>query len=197
MSTVNVRAARTQSFRAGRRRMEVPLDALGSTETTAARQRRCGCYGDRFVAGLGCAVHHQTLGGQALASIVLADVAYRVRAASGGRMGRGEPPRCAVAHARRGRFRRHRQTTELIPARVVWLPPVPQGERRVSVADVLVLSIHVSRPPSGRVDRRKFPDRVRVVQGPRRASRICGSAISSKRPKGIVRCLRRAGVAGG
>ncbi|MGC4932802.1 glycerol-3-phosphate 1-O-acyltransferase [Gordonia sp. DT30] len=56
--------------------------------------------------------------------------------------------------------------TTLIPARVVWLPPVRKGERRVSVADVLVLS-NPRRPPAFRQKaiQRRSPDRVRVVAG--------------------------------
>lgn len=56
--------------------------------------------------------------------------------------------------------------TDLIPARVVWLPPVRAGERRVSLGDVLVLS-NPRRPPAfrqGRI-RKRSPDRVRVVEG--------------------------------
>ncbi|WP_124711468.1 glycerol-3-phosphate 1-O-acyltransferase [Gordonia insulae] len=56
--------------------------------------------------------------------------------------------------------------TVLIPARVAWLPPVRKGERRVSVADVLVLSnprrpLAVTQP----VIKRRRPDRLRVVEG--------------------------------
>lgn len=56
--------------------------------------------------------------------------------------------------------------TMLIPARVVWLPPVRKGERRVSVADVIALS-NPRRPPAFRQQaiRRLGPDRVRVVEG--------------------------------
>lgn len=56
--------------------------------------------------------------------------------------------------------------TALIPARVVWLPPVRKGERRVSVADVLVLS-NPRRPPAFRQNaiKTRRPDRVRVVEG--------------------------------
>lgn len=56
--------------------------------------------------------------------------------------------------------------TMLIPARVVWLPPVRKGERRVSVADVLALS-NPRRPPAFRqaAIRKRAPDRVRVVAG--------------------------------
>ncbi|WP_076476250.1 glycerol-3-phosphate 1-O-acyltransferase [Williamsia sterculiae] len=56
--------------------------------------------------------------------------------------------------------------TTMVPARVVWLPPVRRGERRVSVADVLALS-NPRRPPAFRQGRIKgrHPDRVRVVQG--------------------------------
>lgn len=56
--------------------------------------------------------------------------------------------------------------TTLIPARVVWLPPVRKGQRRVSVADVLVLS-NPRRPPAFRQPaiRKRAPDRVRVVAG--------------------------------
>ncbi|MEZ5212025.1 MULTISPECIES: glycerol-3-phosphate 1-O-acyltransferase [unclassified Gordonia (in: high G+C Gram-positive bacteria)] len=56
--------------------------------------------------------------------------------------------------------------TELIPAKVVWLPPVRRGERRVSLADAVVLS-NPRRPPAFRQPaiRKRFPDRVRVVEG--------------------------------
>lgn len=56
--------------------------------------------------------------------------------------------------------------TVLVPVRVVWLPPVRQGERRVSLADVLVLS-NPRRPPAFRqaAIRKRSPDRVRVVAG--------------------------------
>ena len=39
--------------------------------------------------------------------------------------------------------------TSLIPARVVWLPPVRKGERRVALADAIVLS-NPRRPPAFR-----------------------------------------------
>ncbi len=57
-------------------------------------------------------------------------------------------------------------TTTLIPARVVWLPPERNGDRRVSVADVLVLTN--PRRPWARAQARigkRSPDRVRVVAG--------------------------------
>lgn len=56
--------------------------------------------------------------------------------------------------------------TTLIPARVVWLPPVRRGERKVALADAIVLS-NPRRPPAFRqaAIRRHGPDRVRVVQG--------------------------------
>ncbi|MFW0793732.1 glycerol-3-phosphate 1-O-acyltransferase [Gordonia sp. CPCC 205515] len=56
--------------------------------------------------------------------------------------------------------------TELIPARVVWLPPMRKGERRVSLADVLVLS-NPRRPPAWRQSslKKRYPDRARVVAG--------------------------------
>ncbi|NMN99796.1 glycerol-3-phosphate 1-O-acyltransferase [Gordonia sp. TBRC 11910] len=56
--------------------------------------------------------------------------------------------------------------TSLIPARVVWLPPVRKGERRVALADAIVLS-NPRRPPAFRQQaiRRLGPDRVRVVEG--------------------------------
>lgn len=56
--------------------------------------------------------------------------------------------------------------TELIPARVVWLPPMRKGERRVSLADVLVLS-NPRRPPAFRQPslKKRHPDRARVVAG--------------------------------
>ena len=55
---------------------------------------------------------------------------------------------------------------KLIPARVVWLPPVRKGERRVSMADLLVLS-NPRRPPAFRQAsiRKRSPDRVRVAEG--------------------------------
>ncbi|NLG47202.1 glycerol-3-phosphate 1-O-acyltransferase [Gordonia sp. (in: high G+C Gram-positive bacteria)] len=56
--------------------------------------------------------------------------------------------------------------TVLIPARVVWLPPVRRGERRVALADAIVLS-NPRKPPAFRQQaiRRQSPARVRVVQG--------------------------------
>lgn len=56
--------------------------------------------------------------------------------------------------------------TEIVPARVVWLPPVRNGERRVSVADVLALT-NPRRPRAWSQPRiaRKSPDRLRVVAG--------------------------------
>ncbi|MBM7368545.1 glycerol-3-phosphate 1-O-acyltransferase [Gordonia hydrophobica] len=56
--------------------------------------------------------------------------------------------------------------TVLIPARVVWLPPVRRGERKVALADAIVLS-NPRRPPEFRQQaiRKMGPDRVRVVQG--------------------------------
>ncbi|WP_448223224.1 glycerol-3-phosphate 1-O-acyltransferase [Gordonia iterans] len=57
-------------------------------------------------------------------------------------------------------------TTELVPARVVWLPPVRDGERRVSLADAVALS-NPRRPPAWRQPaiRKRHPDRVRVAEG--------------------------------
>jgi glycerol-3-phosphate O-acyltransferase len=57
-------------------------------------------------------------------------------------------------------------STRLIPARVVWLPPVRNGRRRVSMADVLALT-NPRRPRAGAQARiaRRSPDRVRVVAG--------------------------------
>ncbi|MEJ9079443.1 glycerol-3-phosphate 1-O-acyltransferase [Gordonia malaquae] len=56
--------------------------------------------------------------------------------------------------------------TMLVPARVVWLPPVRKGERRVALADAIVLS-NPRRPPAFRQQaiRRLGQDRVRVVEG--------------------------------
>lgn len=56
--------------------------------------------------------------------------------------------------------------TLLIPARVVWLPPVRRGERKVALADVIALS-NPRRPPAFRqaAIRKLGPDRVRVVEG--------------------------------
>ncbi|ALG86704.1 glycerol-3-phosphate acyltransferase [Gordonia phthalatica] len=56
--------------------------------------------------------------------------------------------------------------TVLIPARVVWLPPVRRGQRKVALADAIVLS-NPRRPPAFRQQaiRRMGPDRARVVQG--------------------------------
>lgn len=58
------------------------------------------------------------------------------------------------------------ETTTLIPARVVWLPPERNGERRVAMADVLALT-DPRRPRAGAQARigRKHPDRVRVAEG--------------------------------
>ncbi|GEE02270.1 putative acyltransferase plsB1 [Gordonia spumicola] len=58
------------------------------------------------------------------------------------------------------------QQTTLIPARVVWLPPVRKGERRVALADAIVLS-NPRRPPAFRQQaiRKLGPDRMRVVEG--------------------------------
>ncbi|GAA3970965.1 glycerol-3-phosphate 1-O-acyltransferase [Gordonia caeni] len=63
-------------------------------------------------------------------------------------------------------FERLLPDTELIPARVVWLPPIRRGERRVSLADAVVLS-NPRRPPAFRQPqiRKRHPDRVRVVAG--------------------------------
>ena len=56
--------------------------------------------------------------------------------------------------------------TALIPARVVWLPAVRGGERRVTMADLLVLT-NPHRPRAAAQARigAKSPDRVRVVAG--------------------------------
>jgi glycerol-3-phosphate O-acyltransferase len=54
----------------------------------------------------------------------------------------------------------------LLPARVVWLPPMRDGERRVAVADLL--SMTNPRHPGPRAQRRigtRSPDRVQVVSG--------------------------------
>lgn len=63
-------------------------------------------------------------------------------------------------------FERLLPETELIPARVLWLPPIRRGERRVSLADAVVLS-NPRRPPAFRQPqiRKRHPDRVRVVAG--------------------------------
>ncbi|GAC70212.1 glycerol-3-phosphate 1-O-acyltransferase [Gordonia soli] len=56
--------------------------------------------------------------------------------------------------------------TLLVPVRAVWLPAVRQGERRVTLGDVLVLSN--PRRPLGVVQpliRRRRPDSLRVVEG--------------------------------
>ena len=56
--------------------------------------------------------------------------------------------------------------TQLIPVRVVWLPPVRNGERRVSVADVMALTNpRRPRPSTQRWIGKRSPDRVQVVQG--------------------------------
>ncbi|MFC0315920.1 glycerol-3-phosphate 1-O-acyltransferase [Gordonia phosphorivorans] len=57
-------------------------------------------------------------------------------------------------------------TTVLVPVRVVWLPQVRRGERRVSLADAVALS-NPRKPPAWRQPsiRRRYPDRVRVVEG--------------------------------
>ncbi|MFZ2511615.1 MAG: glycerol-3-phosphate 1-O-acyltransferase [Gordonia sp. (in: high G+C Gram-positive bacteria)] len=56
--------------------------------------------------------------------------------------------------------------TELLPVRVVWLPPVRAGERRVAAVDAVLLS-NPRRPPAWRQAsiRRRHPDRVQVVAG--------------------------------
>lgn len=56
--------------------------------------------------------------------------------------------------------------TLLVPVRVVWLPPVRRGERKVALADVIALS-NPRRPPAFRqaAIRKLGPDRVRVVEG--------------------------------
>ncbi|MFT4086976.1 MAG: glycerol-3-phosphate 1-O-acyltransferase [Gordonia sp. (in: high G+C Gram-positive bacteria)] len=63
-------------------------------------------------------------------------------------------------------FERLPADTELIPVRVVWLPPVRRGERRVSLADAIALS-NPRRPPAFRQQsiRKRHPDRVRAVAG--------------------------------
>ena len=56
--------------------------------------------------------------------------------------------------------------TALIPARVVWLPAVRGGERRVTMTDLLVAHQPAPTPRRGPgPDRRPVPDRVRVVAG--------------------------------
>ncbi|HEY1442657.1 MAG TPA: glycerol-3-phosphate 1-O-acyltransferase [Mycobacterium sp.] len=56
--------------------------------------------------------------------------------------------------------------TELVPARVVWLPPAHRGERRVAAADLLALT-NPRKPRAGAQPRiaRRSPDRVHVVEG--------------------------------
>ncbi|MFT3662926.1 MAG: glycerol-3-phosphate 1-O-acyltransferase [Gordonia sp. (in: high G+C Gram-positive bacteria)] len=56
--------------------------------------------------------------------------------------------------------------TDLVPVRVVWLPPARDGERRVSLADAVALS-NPRRPPGWRQSsiRRRHPDRVHAVAG--------------------------------
>ncbi|MBD0860717.1 glycerol-3-phosphate 1-O-acyltransferase [Gordonia sp. zg691] len=56
--------------------------------------------------------------------------------------------------------------TQLVPVRAVWLPAVRQGERRVTLGDVLVLSnprrpLGIAQP----IIRRRRPDSLRVVAG--------------------------------
>lgn len=75
-------------------------------------------------------------------------------------------PQAAVVDLERLNLDDVAQDTELIPARVVWLPPVRRGERRVSLADAIVLS-NPRRPPAFRQPqiRKRHPDRVHVVEG--------------------------------
>ena len=47
-------------------------------------------------------------------------------------------PQARVQTVAQTDFERLPSTTDLVPARVVWLPPVRDGERRVSLADVAV-----------------------------------------------------------
>ena len=56
--------------------------------------------------------------------------------------------------------------TQLVPARVVWLPPAREGERRVAAPDLLALT-NPRKPRAGAQSRiaRRSPDRVHVVEG--------------------------------
>lgn len=101
-----------------------------------------------------------------MASIVLADVRTACERQVVAEWAAANHPDAQLRTLAEVDFAATDETTELIPARVVWLPPVRKGERRVSVADVLVLS-NPRKPPAFRQEsiRRKFPDRVRVVQG--------------------------------
>nr|WP_221247304.1 glycerol-3-phosphate 1-O-acyltransferase [Gordonia humi] len=75
--------------------------------------------------------------------------------------------------------------TVLIPARVVWLPPARKGERRVALADAIVLS-NPRRPPAFRQPaiRRRGPDRVRVVEGVAATVADLGARYGSQQAEG-------------
>ncbi|EGD55498.1 glycerol-3-phosphate 1-O-acyltransferase [Gordonia neofelifaecis] len=75
--------------------------------------------------------------------------------------------------------------TVLVPARVVWLPPVRRGERKVALADAIVLS-NPRRPPSFRqaAIRRLGPDRVRVVQGVPATVEALGARYDAQQAEG-------------
>ncbi|GAC57638.1 glycerol-3-phosphate O-acyltransferase [Gordonia hirsuta DSM 44140 = NBRC 16056] len=58
------------------------------------------------------------------------------------------------------------EDTVLVPARVVWLPPVRDGRRRSALVDAVLLS-NPRKPPAFRQAsiRKRHPDRVHVVEG--------------------------------
>jgi glycerol-3-phosphate O-acyltransferase len=101
-----------------------------------------------------------------LASIVLADVRTACERQVVAEWAAANRPDAELLTLGEIDFATTDEDTELIPARVVWLPPVRRGERRVSVADVLALS-NPRKPPAFRQEmiKKKSPDRVRVVQG--------------------------------
>jgi glycerol-3-phosphate O-acyltransferase len=99
-------------------------------------------------------------------SVVLAEVrtACELRAVS--EWAEVQHPGAPVRSVREADLDSLADDTLLIPARVAWLPPVRKGERRVTMADVLVLSnprrpVALTQP----VIKRRRPDRLRVVQG--------------------------------
>ncbi|MGB6245214.1 glycerol-3-phosphate 1-O-acyltransferase [Gordonia sp. (in: high G+C Gram-positive bacteria)] len=75
--------------------------------------------------------------------------------------------------------------TLLIPVRVVWLPPVRHGERKVALADAIVLS-NPRRPPAFRQEaiRKLGPDRVRVVAGEPATVADLGARYDEKQAQG-------------
>lgn len=100
------------------------------------------------------------------AAVVLADARTRYELDMIADWARREHPGAAVVTLGAPEAKDWPDSATVLPARVVWLPPLRDGERRVAVADLL--SMTNPRRPRPRAQRRignRSPDRVHVVTG--------------------------------